>query len=109
MTCQPGIRMTLVRLLYVPLLACLIASAAFALAPAQTVHGFFGQPRAEASDAERTIFTNGLRQFSRTWDEREGIGERFNERSCLGCHSVPAPGGSGIAPNTFVVVSNEIT
>src|SRR4029077_19771779 len=78
------------------------------VAPAQGDHRSFGEPRAEATDADRKIFANGLQQFSRTWDEHDGVGERFNEHSCLGCHSVPAAGGSGTAANTFVLVSKDI-
>ena len=75
---------------------------------AEAEHPDYGLPRVEASEADRKIFANGLRQFSRAWDEHDGVGERFNEHSCLGCHSVPAPGGSGSAANTFVLVSKGI-
>ena len=68
----------------------------------------FGGPRAEAPAIERKIFADGLRQFSRAWEEADGVGERFNEHSCLGCHSAPAAGGSGVAPNTFVFVAGSI-
>lgn len=68
----------------------------------------FGGPRPEASEVERKIFADGLHQFSRTWEEADGVGERFNEHSCLGCHSAPTAGGSGIAPNTFVLVTGSI-
>jgi CxxC motif-containing protein (DUF1111 family) len=95
------------RLLGLALLAGLVAGAATRLAPAQTDHGSFGQPRAEATEAERKIFLNGLRQFSKVWDEADGVGDRFNEHSCVGCHSVPVAGGSGTT-NTFVLVSNSI-
>ena len=68
----------------------------------------FGGPRAEATAIERKIFADGLHQFSRAWDEADGVGQHFNERSCLGCHSQPAAGGSGVAPNTFVLVAGNI-
>jgi len=67
-----------------------------------------GEPRPEATEIERKIFADGLRQFSHAWDEKDGVGERFNEHSCLGCHSLPMPGGSGTAPNTFVLVAGSI-
>src|SRR4029077_14227847 len=76
---------------------------------AQTNDPTYGEPRAEATEVDRKIFMDGRRQFSRAWDEHDGVGDRFNEHSCVGCHSVPVPGGSGSAANTFVVVSNAIT
>jgi CxxC motif-containing protein (DUF1111 family) len=90
-------------------LAFLLVKVAIGIAAAQSDRRLFGEPRAEATDADRAIFANGLRQFSRAWDERVGVGDRFNEHSCLGCHSVPAPGGSGSAANTFVLVSKDIS
>jgi CxxC motif-containing protein (DUF1111 family) len=90
------------------LLAGVVAGAAISVAPAQSDQRSFGEPRAEATDADRKIFANGLQQFSRTWDEHDGVGERFNEHSCVACHSVPAAGGSGEAANTFVLVSKDI-
>jgi CxxC motif-containing protein (DUF1111 family) len=79
------------------------------VAPAQSDQRSFGEPREEATEADRKIFAYGLQQFSRSWDERDGVGERFNEHSCVGCHSVPMPGGSGSAANTFVLVSKDIS
>src|SRR5207247_2754440 len=83
--------------------------AAIRAVPAQTDQGLLGEPRAEATEIDRKIFIDGRRQFSRAWDEDDGVGDRFNEHSCAGCHSVPAAGGSGVAPNSFVVVSNDIS
>ena len=98
---DPG--MTLRALALVLLTGAAIASAGFALA--QSGERVFGEPRAEATAADRKIFEDGLKQFSRAWDAHDGVGARFNEHSCLGCHSVPKPGGSGTAANTCVVVS----
>jgi CxxC motif-containing protein (DUF1111 family) len=84
------------------------AATAIGVAVAQTGNHGFGEPRTEATEADRKIFTDGLKQFSRSWDEHDGVGMRFNEHSCVGCHSVPAAGGSGTAANTFVVVSKTI-
>jgi len=75
---------------------------------AETNQRVFGEPRVEATEADRAIFANGLRQFSRAWDARDGVSERFNEHSCLACHSVPVPGGSGAAASAFVLVSKDI-
>jgi CxxC motif-containing protein (DUF1111 family) len=90
------------------LLAGLAASATITLALAQNGDRVFGGPRLEATEADRKIFTDGLNQFSRAWDAHDGVGARFNEHSCLGCHSAPTAGGSGIVANTFVVVSKSI-
>jgi CxxC motif-containing protein (DUF1111 family) len=92
-------------------LASLVALAVMALigvAAAQGEDRVFGEPRAEATAADRKIFQDGLKQFSRAWDAHDGVGARFNEHSCLGCHSVPKPGGSGTAANAFVIVSKTI-
>ena len=99
---------SLSRLFGLALVAGLVVGAV-SVAPAQTDQRAFGEPRAEATDADRAIFANGLRQFSRVWDEHDGVGDRFNEHSCVGCHSVPVPGGSGSAANTFVLVSKGIS
>src|SRR5437762_7376470 len=75
------------------LLAGLVVSMAIGVAAAQMDDRNFGEPRAEATAADRKIFADGLKQFSRAWDAHDGVGMRFNEHSCLGCHSVPKPGG----------------
>jgi CxxC motif-containing protein (DUF1111 family) len=85
------------------------AAALINLATAQTADRVFGEPRAEATEADRKIFVDGLAQFSRAWDEHDGVGARFNEHSCIGCHATPAAGGSGTKPNMFVVVANDIS
>jgi CxxC motif-containing protein (DUF1111 family) len=100
--------MYLARIFGVSLLVAPVAAAAISVAPAQTDYGLLGEPRAEATEVDRKIFMDGRRQFSRAWGEHDGVGDRFNEHSCVGCHSVPVPGGSGSAANTFVVVSNDI-
>src|SRR5437764_15232394 len=100
---------TLGKMLGLALLAGLALAAAISVAPAQNDQRSFGEPRPEASEADRKIFADGLKQFSRAWDEQDGVGERFNEHRCLGCHSVPTPGGSGSAANPFVLVSKEIS
>src|SRR5437868_12022957 len=90
------------------LLVGVAGSTAISIAAAQGDERVFGQPRAEATAADKKIFEDGLKQFSRAWDAHDGVGARFNEHSCLGCHSVPKPGGSGTAANAFVIVSKTI-
>jgi CxxC motif-containing protein (DUF1111 family) len=89
-------------------LAALALMALIGVAAAQSDERVFGEPRTEATEADRKIFEDGLKQFSRAWDAHDGVGARFNEHSCLGCHSVPKPGGSGTAASTFVIVSKSI-
>src|SRR5437762_2133265 len=101
--------MSLARRLGLALLAGIAAGTAIGVAVAQSDRGVFGEPRAEASEIERKIFQDGLRQFSRAWDESDGVGKRFNAHSCLGCHSAPAAGGSGVKADTFVLVSSDIS
>src|SRR5947208_15600225 len=101
--------MRLAQALGLTLLAGLLAGIAIGVAPAQTDRRSFGEPRAEATETDRAIFANGLRQFSRAWDEHDGVGECLHVHSCLGCHSVPAPGRSGSAASTFVLVLQAIS
>ncbi|HEY4470609.1 MAG TPA: di-heme oxidoredictase family protein [Stellaceae bacterium] len=96
------------RALGLGLLVSVAALTALSVAVAQSEDRVFGEPRVEATAADRKIFEDGLKQFSRAWDAHDGVGARFNEHSCLGCHSVPKPGGSGTAANSFVIVSKSI-
>ena len=89
-------------------LAALALMVLIGVAVAQNEDRAFGDPRAEATAADRKIFEDGLKQFLRAWDAHDGVGARFNEHSCVGCHSVPKPGGSGTAANTFVIVAKSI-
>lgn len=89
--------------------AGIAAGLAINVAAAESDRASFGEPRSEATAIERKIFQDGLRQFSRAWDESDGAGERFNEHSCRGCHATPAAGGSGIKPESFVLVAKEIS
>lgn len=76
---------------------------------AQRVGGdaYFGEPVPGMNAHERAEFRTGLLQFARVWGRADGQRHRFNGRSCLACHSVPMPGGSGMTTNTFVFVSSD--
>lgn len=52
-----------------------------------------GDALAGLTAAQRTLFTNGLGDFSEDETVNDGLGPVFNERSCAACHSVPAIGG----------------
>ena len=43
--------------------------------------------------AQSNSFNAGRGQFVRDWNNGNGLGPVFNERSCAACHSVPAIGG----------------
>lgn len=45
--------------------------------------------------AEQQAFTDGKDAFEEVEDITDGLGPVFNEKSCGGCHSVGATGGSG--------------
>jgi CxxC motif-containing protein (DUF1111 family) len=52
-----------------------------------------GDALAGLTAAQRTLFTDGLGDFSEEETVNDGLGPVFNERSCAACHSVPATGG----------------
>ncbi len=54
-----------------------------------------GQPVRGLSPEDLDLFTAGLAEFNRDFDEGEGLGPIFNQDSCGSCHAVPAVGGSG--------------
>lgn len=52
-----------------------------------------GDALAGLTAAQRTLFSDGLGDFSEEEAVNDGLGPVFNERSCAACHSVPATGG----------------
>jgi Di-haem oxidoreductase, putative peroxidase len=64
--------------------------------------GYFGEPLGGLSEAERAAFDRGLALFVRRWDE--GAGFARNANSCVSCHSIPMPGGSGMSEQAGVNV-----
>jgi len=55
----------------------------------------FGDPLPGITAAEFERFRVGLEDFLEVEDSEEGLGPIFNERSCAGCHNIPAIGGGG--------------
>lgn len=49
-----------------------------------------------------TSFNEGRRRFIAVETVETGLGPVFNDRSCLGCHSVPTAAGTGKSEATFV-------
>jgi CxxC motif-containing protein (DUF1111 family) len=61
-----------------------------------------GEPLAHLSPAMLAAFNEGRRRFAAVETAGTGLGPVFNDRSCLACHSTPAPGGTGAEATTFV-------
>src|SRR3972149_648217 len=55
----------------------------------------FGDPLPGLSDADLAAFAFGKEKFMAVQTPATGLGPVFNGRSCVACHSSPAPGGSG--------------
>ncbi|MGE3165045.1 MAG: di-heme oxidoredictase family protein [Planctomycetota bacterium] len=52
------------------------------------------------SPAEETRFSLGKAQFTRNFNDTEGLGPGFNQTGCSACHNAPVVGGSGITSVT---------
>jgi CxxC motif-containing protein (DUF1111 family) len=61
-----------------------------------------GEPLPNLSAGMLSTFNEGRRLFAVVETPATGLGPVFNERSCLGCHNVPGPGGSGADSKSFV-------
>jgi CxxC motif-containing protein (DUF1111 family) len=55
----------------------------------------FGDPLPGLADADLAAFAFGKQKFAAVQTPETGLGPVFNDRSCVACHSNPAPGGSG--------------
>src|SRR3990172_2324631 len=55
----------------------------------------FGDPLPGLSDADLAAFAFGKEKFMAVQTPETGLGPVFNDRSCVACHSSPAPGGAG--------------
>jgi CxxC motif-containing protein (DUF1111 family) len=67
----------------------------------------FGQPFAALPADVRTLFREGLEEFSTPEEADEGLGPVFNDVSCVACHSNPATGGdSNITETRFGRIKN---
>jgi len=55
----------------------------------------FGDPLPGLSDEDLAAFAFGKEKFMAAQTPASGLGPVFNGRSCVACHSSPAPGGSG--------------
>jgi cytochrome c553 len=62
---------------------------------------YFGDAILDRLDTNRRMsVNNGFSLFIKSWERSENPNNKAS--SCVSCHEVPMPGGSGIANNTFV-------
>ncbi|GEM_PF-3213066 len=66
--------------------------------------GYFGAPMAGISESEALAFDRGFQIFARAWPSER---EQRNAESCVTCHSLPMPGGSGASQETLVLVDAQ--
>jgi CxxC motif-containing protein (DUF1111 family) len=64
---------------------------------------YFGEPLPALTAQEEYDYLAGFKLFVKIWNPDEGLGARFNAKSCVTCHRIPLPGGSGTTPDTFVL------
>src|SRR3989304_8397251 len=63
----------------------------------------FGDPLPGLSDGDLAAFAFGKEKFVAAQTPATGLGPVFNDRSCVACHSSPAPGGSGASLENRVI------
>jgi Predicted thiol oxidoreductase len=75
----------------------------------ESINGrYFGDPIQGLTASELQEFNAGFNLFVKIWTTQEGVGPNINARSCVVCHRVPVPGGSGTTRDTFVVRSPSV-
>lgn len=67
--------------------------------------GYFGEPVDGLGAQHKAKFERGSQLFSRNW--REAAAYARNAVSCVACHSVPMPGGSGMSTEALVQTQME--
>jgi CxxC motif-containing protein (DUF1111 family) len=70
------------------------------------VRGYFGEPISNLSEADLTAFNAGYDLFVKTWPASR-LSAR-NADSCVSCHNIPMPGGSGTDQASLVQVQAEV-
>jgi CxxC motif-containing protein (DUF1111 family) len=94
-----------------PLAAALIGvfcTSANAADEAYPQPGYFGEPIDAYSGTAQAVHIADLLFFARNWTIADGVGEEFNDHSCIACHAIPMPGGSGLTSDTFVTISSAV-
>jgi CxxC motif-containing protein (DUF1111 family) len=69
---------------------------------------YFGDYIGGTDATTRAQFDRGYQLFIKVWEQSEGLGPNFNAKSCANCHHIPVPGGSELAPHTFVMHSLSV-
>jgi CxxC motif-containing protein (DUF1111 family) len=69
---------------------------------------YFGDHLVRIDATAVAQFDRGYQLFIKVWNESEGLGPNFNAKSCANCHHIPVPGGSELAPHTFVMHSLSV-
>lgn len=88
------------------ILSCLALGAA-AFREAEYAKGYFGDLLPDLTAAQLQSAANGSKLFLKRWEA--GAGRRRNADSCVSCHSVPMPGGSGMSAQALVAVDAAAT
>jgi CxxC motif-containing protein (DUF1111 family) len=63
---------------------------------------YLGDPVHGLTPDQLQEFDEGFKLFIKNWTIKEGVGPNINARSCVACHRIPTPGGSGTGRETFV-------
>jgi cytochrome c553 len=93
--------------LFAGLTVCLIALSASAaeIREADYAAGYFGELLPDLTPVQLDSATRGSKLFLKRWNE--GARSRRNADSCVACHSVPMPGGSGMSAQALVGVDKD--
>jgi CxxC motif-containing protein (DUF1111 family) len=68
---------------------------------------YLGDPIEGLTPNQLEEFDRGFSLFVKNWSVREGLGPNVNAHSCVACHRIPTPGGSGTGHETLVVRSPD--
>jgi hypothetical protein len=66
---------------------------------------YFGEPLKGLTPSEIASFDRGFLLFVKRWEVDDNFSR--NAESCVSCHSVPMPGGSGMSEQAEVTVSES--
>lgn len=69
---------------------------------------YLGDPLRGLNAGQLREFDEGFALFVKNWTIHEGIGPNINAHSCVACHRIPTPGGSGTGRETFVMRSASL-
>jgi CxxC motif-containing protein (DUF1111 family) len=69
---------------------------------------YLGDPVNGLTPDQLQEFDDGFKLFIKNWTVEEGLGPHVNARSCVTCHRIPTPGGSGTGRETFVLHSPAV-